>query len=130
MKRYQSIGELPLGEERRVVAIGTFDGVHLGHQAIIGRAIERARERGLQSMVLTFEPNPLAVLKPELAPTVLTEAWVNSNYGEILRRQLTLAAGSKDSALVLTLEPGAYTCRVAGAGTSTGVALVEVYLLP
>jgi hypothetical protein len=42
----------------------------------------------------------------------------------------TLAAGSKDSALVLTLEPGAYTCRVAGAGTSTGVALVEVYLLP
>ena len=73
---------------------------------------------------------PVGVLKPELAPTVLTEAWVNSNYGEILRRQLTLAAGSKDSALVLTLEPGAYTCRVAGAGTSTGVALVEVYLLP
>jgi len=31
---------------------------------------------------------------------------------------------------VLTLEPGAYTCRVAGAGTSTGIALVEVYLLP
>lgn len=41
-----------------------------------------------------------------------------------------LTAGSKDSALVLTLEPGAYTCRVAGAGTSTGIALVEVYLLP
>ena len=73
MKRYQSIGELPLGEERRVVAIGTFDGVHLGHQAIIGRAIERARERGLQSMVLTFEPNPLSILRPELAPKVLTE---------------------------------------------------------
>ncbi len=73
MKRYQSIGDLPLGEERRVVAIGTFDGVHIGHQAIIGRAIERARERGLQSMVLTFEPNPLAILRPELAPTVLTE---------------------------------------------------------
>lgn len=73
MKRYQSIGELPLGEERRVVAIGTFDGVHLGHQAIIGRAIERARDRGLQSMVLTFEPNPLSILRPELAPRVLTE---------------------------------------------------------
>ena len=41
-----------------------------------------------------------------------------------------LAAGSRDSALVLTLEPGAYTCRVAGAGSTTGVALVEVYLLP
>ena len=36
----------------------------------------------------------------------------------------------RDSALVLTLEPGAYTCRVAGAGSTTGVALVEVYLLP
>ena len=56
-----------------MVAIGTFDGVHIGHQAIIGRAIERARERGLQSMVLTFEPNPLAILRPELAPKVLTE---------------------------------------------------------
>lgn len=73
MKRYQSIGELPLGEARRVVAIGTFDGVHLGHQAIIGRAIARARERGLEAMVLTFEPNPLSVLRPDLAPTVLTE---------------------------------------------------------
>lgn len=41
-----------------------------------------------------------------------------------------LTAGSRDSALVLTLEPGAYTFRVAGTGTSTGVALVEVYVLP
>ena len=73
MKRYQSLGELPLGGDRRVVAIGTFDGVHIGHQAIIGRAIERAHERGLEAMVLTFAPTPLAVLKPELAPAVLTE---------------------------------------------------------
>ncbi|MGB1627589.1 MAG: bifunctional riboflavin kinase/FAD synthetase [Miltoncostaeaceae bacterium] len=84
MRRYQSIGELPLGDERRVVAIGTFDGVHLGHQAIIGRAIERARERGLQSMVLTFEPNPLAVLRPELAPAVLTEPAVKAQLIEAL----------------------------------------------
>lgn len=41
-----------------------------------------------------------------------------------------LATGSKDSALVLTLNPGAYTFRVAGNGASTGVALVEVYVLP
>jgi hypothetical protein len=41
-----------------------------------------------------------------------------------------LTAGSKDSALVITLEPGAYTFRVAGVGGTTGVALVEVYLLP
>lgn len=41
-----------------------------------------------------------------------------------------LTAGSKDSAVVLTLDPGAYTIRVAGVGNTTGVALVEVYLLP
>jgi riboflavin kinase / FMN adenylyltransferase len=84
VKRYQSIGGLPLGEERRVVAIGTFDGVHLGHQAIIGRAIERARERGLQSMVLTFEPNPLAILRPALAPAVLTEPGFKAQLIEAL----------------------------------------------
>ena len=84
MKRYQSIGELPLGEERRVVAIGTFDGVHLGHQTIIGRAIDRARERGLQSMVLTVEPNPLAILRPEIAPAVLTEPGFKAQLIEAL----------------------------------------------
>jgi hypothetical protein len=46
MRLYQSLGDLPLGGPRRVVAIGAFDGVHLGHQAIIGQAIEEARSRG------------------------------------------------------------------------------------
>lgn len=73
MRRYQSLGDLPLGGPRRVVAIGTFDGVHVGHQAIIGRAIELAKERGLPAMVVTFEPNPVAVLRPELRPPVLTQ---------------------------------------------------------
>ncbi len=96
MNRYQSMGELPLGQERRVVAIGTFDGVHLGHQAIIARAVERARERGLQSMVLTFEPNPLAVLRPELAPRVLTEP--------AFKAQLIEALGA-DALLVVPFTP-------------------------
>ena len=43
VRRFGSFGDLPLGGPRRVVAIGTFDGVHVGHQAIIGRAIEIAR---------------------------------------------------------------------------------------
>ena len=45
MRRYQSFGDLPLGAPRRVVAIGTFDGVHVGHQAVIRQAIARAAER-------------------------------------------------------------------------------------
>jgi riboflavin kinase / FMN adenylyltransferase len=72
MKRYGSLGDLPLGGARRVVAIGTFDGVHRGHQHIIGRAIELAREKGLPAMALTFEPQPTAVVRPELRPAVLT----------------------------------------------------------
>lgn len=72
MRRYNSLGDLPLGAPRRVLAIGTFDGVHVGHQAVIGRAIEIAAQRGLRSMALTFEPQPIAVLRPELKPAVLT----------------------------------------------------------
>ncbi len=72
MKRYASLGDLPLGGPRRSVAIGTFDGVHLGHQEVIGRAIALGRERGVPAMALTFEPNPVSVLRPELRPTVLT----------------------------------------------------------
>lgn len=74
MKRYSGIGALPLGGPRRVVAIGTFDGVHVGHRAVIGKAIELAAARSMKSMVMTFEPHPLAVLRPELAPSVLTPA--------------------------------------------------------
>jgi len=84
MRRYESLGDLPLNGARRVVAIGTFDGVHIGHQAIIGRAIERAKERGLESMVLTFEPNPLTVLRPDLAPAVLTEPGFKAQLIEAL----------------------------------------------
>jgi riboflavin kinase / FMN adenylyltransferase len=72
VRRYDSMGELPLGGPRRVVAIGTFDGVHLGHRAIIGRAVELAAARGVPAMALTFEPQPVAVLHPEYRPTVLT----------------------------------------------------------
>jgi riboflavin kinase/FMN adenylyltransferase len=48
----------PVGLERAVYAIGNFDGVHLGHQAVIARSLALARERGAPSAVLTFEPHP------------------------------------------------------------------------
>ncbi|MFN8109512.1 MAG: bifunctional riboflavin kinase/FAD synthetase [Thermoleophilia bacterium] len=72
MKTYQSMGGLPLGFSRRVVAIGTFDGVHIGHQAVIGAAVREAAGRGLSSMAITFEPHPISVLRPELRPTLIT----------------------------------------------------------
>jgi riboflavin kinase/FMN adenylyltransferase len=59
----------PVG--RAVLTLGNFDGVHLGHQAILGRAVARARELGGQAVALTFEPHPLAVLAPERAPAII-----------------------------------------------------------
>ena len=84
MRRYHSLGDLPLGGPRRVLAIGTFDGVHVGHQAVIQRAIDLAMERGLRSMALTFEPQPIAVLRPELKPAVLTHIALKSQLIESL----------------------------------------------
>ena len=55
-----------------VLAIGNFDGVHRGHQAILSEARRIARERELPFAVMTFDPHPVALLKPEHAPGVLT----------------------------------------------------------
>ncbi len=55
-----------------VVALGNFDGVHLGHQGVFRKAVEQARRNSGVSAVLTFEPHPLKVLAPEKVPPFLT----------------------------------------------------------
>ncbi|MGQ9660479.1 MAG: bifunctional riboflavin kinase/FAD synthetase [Thermochromatium sp.] len=55
-----------------VATIGNFDGVHLGHRAILHRLLVRGRELGLPATVITFEPQPLEVFTPESAPARLT----------------------------------------------------------
>src|SRR3972149_3944318 len=58
IKGFQALpGRLPA-----VIAIGVFDGVHLGHRRIIGRAVSHARRLGVLSVVLTFEPHPVELL--------------------------------------------------------------------
>jgi phosphoribosyl 1,2-cyclic phosphate phosphodiesterase len=57
-----------------VLAIGNFDGIHLGHQAILKRAVERAAKTGAVATALTFEPSPLKVLRPEHAPKRISTA--------------------------------------------------------
>src|SRR6185436_1222368 len=51
-----------------VLGIGNFDGLHLGHQAILQSIVRRSRELGLPSVVMTFEPHPIQVLAPDKAP--------------------------------------------------------------
>lgn len=71
MNRFKGLGN----RERYqgcALSIGNFDGVHRGHQVILGRLIERARESGVPAVVLTFEPHPLTLVSPENCPPRLT----------------------------------------------------------
>ncbi len=54
------------------IAIGSFDGVHLGHQAVLAHLVRKARQRGLRSAILTFEPLPREFFRPAEAPPRLT----------------------------------------------------------
>jgi riboflavin kinase/FMN adenylyltransferase len=58
----------------RVLALGTFDGVHLGHQALLKAGKNYAREHGILLRVCSFDRHPLEVLRPEIAPAQLTTA--------------------------------------------------------
>ncbi len=72
MQRWRGYDAAPGGWGRSVVTIGVFDGVHRGHQQIIGYAVKRASELGLQSVVLSFDPHPAEVVRPGSHPAVLT----------------------------------------------------------
>jgi riboflavin kinase/FMN adenylyltransferase len=63
---------LPPDVEGTVVTVGTFDGVHRGHQDVLARLSARARELGLRSLLVTFDPHPLEVVNPDAAPPLLT----------------------------------------------------------
>ncbi|GAA2617798.1 bifunctional riboflavin kinase/FAD synthetase [Dactylosporangium fulvum] len=73
MQRWRGTQAAPGGWGRAVATIGVFDGVHRGHQQIIGHAVKRAGELGVQSVVLTFDPHPSEVVRPGSHPAVLTE---------------------------------------------------------
>src|SRR5579859_4713081 len=69
---YRSAAEVPANFGPCVAAIGNFDGVHRGHQENLGSAAREARERGMRSIAITFDPHPAKVLYPEVAPKLLT----------------------------------------------------------
>jgi len=77
------------------IAIGVFDGLHLGHQRVISQARDDARAAGGASVVLTFDPHPVRVLRPDHAPLLLTST----------AHKLRLIAGlGVDAALVLPFD--------------------------
>ncbi|MGP4112469.1 bifunctional riboflavin kinase/FAD synthetase [Streptomyces sp. 4N509B] len=92
MQRWRGLEEIPEDWGRCVVTIGSYDGVHRGHQLIIGRAVARARELGVPSVVVTFDPHPAEVVRPGSHPAVLAP------HG---RRAELLAGLGVDAVLVL-----------------------------
>jgi riboflavin kinase/FMN adenylyltransferase len=72
MKILQRLSEFRQVKEGCVLTIGNFDGVHVGHQEILRTARRIAGDRGVEMVVMTFEPHPVAILHPEEAPGVLT----------------------------------------------------------
>jgi riboflavin kinase/FMN adenylyltransferase len=70
--RFGGSPPLPIGPGGTVVTVGSFDGVHLGHQAVLAEVARRARAAGRASVLVTFEPHPLAVINPQAAPPLLT----------------------------------------------------------
>lgn len=71
MKVFRGLEAIPAGWPASAVSIGKFDGVHLGHRTVIDGLKSIARERGLQSVVVTFDRHPLALLAPAISPPTL-----------------------------------------------------------
>jgi riboflavin kinase/FMN adenylyltransferase len=96
MNIWRDLADVPRAKEGRVVAIGAFDGVHLGHQAVLRLVRDLARARGLTSTVLTFDKHPAEVVRPESAPKLLTS----------LEQKLELldATETVDDCVVLTFD--------------------------
>lgn len=72
MQRWRGADQAPRGWGRSVVTIGVFDGVHRGHQQTIGYAVARAKELGVPSVLVTFDPHPSEVVRPGSHPAMLT----------------------------------------------------------
>src|SRR4029078_10289500 len=79
-----------------VGTVGNYDGVHRGQRAILDLVTARARATGLSSMVVTFEPHPLTVLRPECAPPLINTP---------LQKERLLDAAGVDVVLVVRFTP-------------------------
>jgi riboflavin kinase / FMN adenylyltransferase len=96
VQRWRGLDAVPSGWGRSVVTVGVFDGVHRGHQRLIGAAVDAGRARGLPTVVVTFDPHPAEVIRPGSHPARLTG----------LRRRADLVAElGADAFLVLPFTP-------------------------
>ena len=73
----------PVRWHQPVIALGNFDGLHRGHQKIVERVCRQAREQGATAVVMTFDPHPPRIVRPDKAPPLLM---TNAQRVEALRK--------------------------------------------
>jgi riboflavin kinase/FMN adenylyltransferase len=105
-----------------VLSVGVFDGVHLGHQKVLGRVVERARAAGSEAVIFTFHPHPLEILRPQEVPALI------QTFGQKLDLMRSLGVGAviwpRDPAALLAMSPGEFLDRIVG-GALDAHAIVE-----
>jgi len=97
MQRLTLAGGIPENLRGSIVALGNFDGFHLGHQAVVGRAVSRAFHERRPVIVATFDPHPVKFFKPDLPPFRLTS---------LDQREALFAHAGADAMLVFEFGPG------------------------
>ena len=95
MQRLTLDGGIPETLKGSIVALGNFDGFHLGHQAVVGRAVQRAFHERRPIIVATFDPHPVRFFKPDLPPFRLTT---------LDQRQALFAHAGADAMLVFKFD--------------------------
>src|SRR5438105_4510356 len=72
MRIFHHLEEVPVDFGPTVVSVGNFDGVHCAHKRVLSAVVKRAKELSIKSLGITFEPHPARILRPEMAPKLLT----------------------------------------------------------
>ncbi|MFN0022252.1 MAG: bifunctional riboflavin kinase/FAD synthetase [Pirellulaceae bacterium] len=112
MQVFRSLTDFPSSLRGGAVAIGNFDGVHRGHARIVERLRARAKEVGGPSIVFTFDPHPVRLLRPEHAPPPLTWTDRKAELLEQLGVDAMIAYPTNEA--LLALSPKEFFSRIVG----------------
>ena len=80
MRVFRHLDELPPDFGPTIVSVGNFDGVHRAHRAVLAEVVKRAKELNAKSLAVTFDPHPVRILRPELAPKLISPLPIKLRY--------------------------------------------------
>jgi riboflavin kinase/FMN adenylyltransferase len=118
MQIIHQLSDYPNAARGAVIALGNFDGVHRGHQAVIGQAGRLSDEAGVPLGVLTFEPHPVTFFKPDVPPFRLTPFRTKAHQLQALGLDLLICLGFERALAGLTAEEFIEDVLVQGLGLS------------